>query len=156
ESWQTAAQRIMRSLAAGDPYLRAVAENYGPRGGLTRAARLAGVQYDREAAQVARRLGYDAARIARTESAAAFREADSLAALRSPVVAGLQLRLSPRHPVWDVCDVYATLDLYGLGAGVFPPGKVPVLPHPHCLCFLTPVLRPESEWGRPKPEASRP
>src|SRR5690606_1824648 len=51
---------------------------------------------------------------------------------------------------------YARLDLYGLGEGVFPGGKLPVTPHPFCMCVPIPVLRPESEWGRPKPEASRP
>lgn len=156
ESWQTAARRIMHAVATGDSYLEAVARDYGPRGGLTRAARLRGVTADPEAAQVARRLGYDARRIAVTETNAAYREADNLAAARSPVLAGLRWTLSPRHPAWDVCDVYAGLDLYGLGPGVFPGGKMPVTPHPFCACVPVPVLRPEGEWRKPKPGAGRP
>lgn len=38
--------------------------------------------------------------------------------------------------------LYAKANLYGMGAGVFPKDKVPRLPaHPHCMCFLKPVIR---------------
>ena len=38
--------------------------------------------------------------------------------------------------------LYAKANLYGMGAGVFPKDKVPLLPaHPHCMCFLKPVIR---------------
>ena len=38
--------------------------------------------------------------------------------------------------------LYAKANLHGMGAGVFPKDKVPLLPaHPHCMCFLKPVIR---------------
>ena len=53
-----------------------------------------------------------------------------------------QWRLSGRHPVYDICDLYAKANLYGLGAGIFPKGKVPLIPaHPNCMCVLKPVIR---------------
>lgn len=54
-------------------------------------------------------------------------------------VAGRPLRweLDPRHPRADVCDTHATADNYGLGAGVYPAGKLPRFPaHPHCICHI--------------------
>lgn len=52
--------------------------------------------------------------------------------------------LSSRHPVDDICDMYAEADLYGLGKGVFPKDAAPVNPaHPHCLCHYAPVYRSE-------------
>lgn len=160
-----AARSLLKALAGGsgalggDPdraYLRAVVDRYGLRGGLRQAAREAGIASDPQAAALARRLGYDARRIARTEVASAFREADNLAALESPVVKGVRHRLSGNHPQIDECDILATADFYGLGPGVYPPGYAPALPHPHCLCFLETVLRDPSEYGDPKPSPSRP
>ena len=54
--------------------------------------------------------------------------------------------LSSRHPVDDICDMYAEADLYGLGKGVFPKDAAPENPaHPHCLCHYVPVYRSELE-----------
>lgn len=53
-----------------------------------------------------------------------------------------QWKLSGRHPRYDICDLYARANLYGMGPGIFPKDKVPRLPaHPHCMCFLKPVIR---------------
>ena len=52
--------------------------------------------------------------------------------------ANIKWNLHPRHPAVDICDEHAKRDDYGLGPGVYPPGKVPQFPpHPHCLCFFT-------------------
>ena len=46
-----------------------------------------------------------------------------------------------RHPKCDICDVYAHVDLYGLGKGIFPKDKFPKLPaHPHCLCRIKSIV----------------
>lgn len=52
--------------------------------------------------------------------------------------ANIKWNLHPRHPKADICDDYAKRDDFGLGPGVYPPGKVPRHPpHPHCLCHFT-------------------
>jgi hypothetical protein len=42
--------------------------------------------------------------------------------------------------------MYAHADLWGLGEGVYPKDKTPILPvHPHCLCHLSVVYRNEKK-----------
>ena len=45
--------------------------------------------------------------------------------------------------------------MFGLGAGVYPAGNVPIVPHPNDICFLTDVLRPAKDWGKKKPDFKR-
>jgi len=66
-------------------------------------------------------------------------------------IVGYQWRLSRSHPRADICDVYASVD-YGLGRGVHPKGKLPRLPaHPHCMCYLVPIVRRKGMEEREKP-----
>ena len=59
----------------------------------------------------------------------------------APDCVAYKWRMSQSHPVTDICDLYAGADLYGMGPGVFPKGKVPELPaHPHCMCYLRPLM----------------
>lgn len=60
-------------------------------------------------------------------------------------IEAVQWKLSSAHPCYDICDLYANADLYGLGKGVFPKDKVPMLPaHPNCMCHLKPVVVSQS------------
>ena len=106
-----------------------------------------------------RRLGsslrFRSERLARTEIANAYHEANRRSATRSPIISGLKWNLSAAHPEQDICDSLASANDYGLGAGVYPPSALPFLPHPHDLCFITSVLRPVSEWDKPKPRIRR-
>lgn len=101
----------------------------------------------------ARKLGTSikakAQRLARSEIANSGWEANRLSAEQSPIVSGIKWNLSSRHSIWDVCDILSSQDLYGLGQGVYPPGKLPPRPHPNDLCFLTDVLRPVDQWDKP-------
>lgn len=84
---------------------------------------------------------YHAERIARTERARAYAEGEIARHADDPDVVAFQWKLSTRHPVVDICDVYANADLYGLGKGIYPKDKVPHLPaHPHCICRLKPIM----------------
>jgi len=96
------------------------------------------------------RIASRAQLIARTEIATAAHEAAVQSAISSPVVAAVRWTLSARHPERDVCDLLAEADFYGLGAGVYDPRAVPAKPHPRCLCYLREILRPVSEWGKPR------
>lgn len=88
------------------------------------------------------RTRYFADRIARTETARAYQDGFLLKWDNNEDCVAYQWKLSGRHPRYDICDLYAKADLYGMGAGVFPKDKVPLLPaHPHCMCFLKPVIR---------------
>jgi hypothetical protein len=77
--------------------------------------------------------------LARTEINNAFTECQIQCAKREPWNQGIKWNLSASHPKFDICDIYASQDLYGLGSGIYPPSQVPVR-HPRCLCFLTDVL----------------
>ena len=88
------------------------------------------------------RTRYFADRIARTEMARAYQDGFLLKWDNNDDCVAYQWKLSGRHPRYDICDLYAKANLHGLGAGVFPKDKVPRLPaHPHCMCFLKPVIR---------------
>lgn len=86
------------------------------------------------------RTRYFAERIARTELRRAYIDGFLARYDNDPTVVAYKWRMSGAHPVFDICDVYANADLYGLGKGIYPKDKVPLLPvHPHCICYLMPV-----------------
>jgi hypothetical protein len=87
------------------------------------------------------RMRYFAKRIAETELHREFSARTALEILSDADVKYVQWRLSPMHPVEDICDYFAGVDLYGLGPGVYPKELAPVAPaHPHCKCVLSPRL----------------
>lgn len=100
----------------------------------------------RQASKVAMR----AQLIARTEIMGAQHELGGQLAMASPVVAAIQWFLSHRHVVPDVCDVLANADLYGMGAGMYHPERLPSRPHPRCMCGHRHVLRPVEDWDKPR------
>ncbi len=157
DSWQRATQRIIDGLTTGDDELRKMAKSMARQSrGLGNWLENATDEADLEAIKAARKIAYDARRIARTEVAHAFHEADRAVSARSPVVKGIQWNLSPRHPEPDICDVYALTDFHGMGPGVYPPEYLPPLPHPHDLCFMTHVLWAPGEWRKPHPPPQAP
>jgi len=93
-------------------------------------------------------IHYNALRLARTEISNAYHEADIMAAKASKIVLGVKWNLSPSHGKYDVCDLLATQNVYGLGPGVYPPEAAPLIPHPNDMCFVTRVLRPRALWGK--------
>jgi hypothetical protein len=85
--------------------------------------------------------------LARTEINNAFTESQIECAKREPWNDGIKWNLSASHKVYDVCDVYASQDLFQMGAGVYPPDNVPVR-HPNCWCYLTDLLKSLDEVAR--------
>ncbi|NPV30643.1 MAG: hypothetical protein HPY58_13550 [Firmicutes bacterium] len=82
---------------------------------------------------------YEALRLARTETTAAFGEGTIAAARVSPSYKGMKWVLSKSHPLVDICDTLAAHD-EGFGRGIYSPGNEPPYPaHPNCLCILVPV-----------------
>jgi hypothetical protein len=84
-------------------------------------------------------IKYNALRLARTETNNAYRKAQDFSAAQSSIVKGIKWNLSGSHPKYDICDIWASQDLYKLGPGVYPAGLLPP-GHPNCLCFCTDVL----------------
>ncbi len=94
---------------------------------------------------------YVAERIARTEAARAWQDGFLQKYDGNDRVIAYKWKLSGRHPIFDICDMYAKADMYGLGKGIFPKDKVPSIPvHPHCLCHLVPVYKTELKGKQPK------
>lgn len=89
---------------------------------------------------------YAARRLARTELARVHHYA-TRALMQSGIPGGRGVRwnLSLSHPQVDICDDYATDDDHDLGAGIYPAADCPEIPHPQCLCYLTPVMRSRAE-----------
>ena len=87
------------------------------------------------------RTRYFARRIARTELARAYGDGAMAKWDNDEDCVAFQWKLSSGHPCYDICDLYANADLYGMGKGIFPKDKVPRLPaHPNCMCHLRPVM----------------
>lgn len=90
---------------------------------------------------------YVAMRLARTEINNAFHN-QQIASYQNPWVESVKWNLSGSHKRPDACDRYAKEDSHDLGAGQFPPGKVPGKPHPQCLCFLTATSASPEQFAR--------
>lgn len=88
---------------------------------------------------------YNAMRLARTEINTAHREGHIQSCLGpdgklKEFISAIGWRLSASHPEPDICDVWASQDIDGLGPGNYLPANVPV-DHPHGLCMTVTVLK---------------
>lgn len=86
---------------------------------------------------------YPVMRVLRTEINRAYTEAYVASIALHPQVEGVRFNLSPAHPRPDICDLYASANLHGLGPGVYPPGQHPYPAHPNTLSYLTTVFTDE-------------
>ena len=94
---------------------------------------------------------YIADRIARTEMARAWADGFLADIMQDDDVVAVKWKLSSRHPVFDVCDMYSKANMYNLGSGIYPKSKIPPLPaHPHCLCSFTTVYAGEVDLKKQK------
>jgi hypothetical protein len=85
----------------------------------------------------------NALRLARTELNRAHIKAYDAGAFSHPDVIGTRFLLSPNHPRYDICDMHAHANLYGLGPGVYPEGKNPCPAHPNTLSYTEVVFKDE-------------
>ncbi|WP_304270230.1 glycohydrolase toxin TNT-related protein [Phascolarctobacterium succinatutens] len=97
---------------------------------------------------------YVAERITRTEMARAWADGFIAKIKDDADIVAVKFKLSSRHPVFDICDMYAKADMYGLGAGIYPKDKLPPLPvHPHCLCRYVEVIEGEVDMQQQRDQA---
>lgn len=95
---------------------------------------------DRMGRRIPKNLSYEALRLARTEMSNALREGGYAAGRVNPSYIGSRWLLSSSHPIPDICDDFASADLYGLGPGGYPAGEEPPIAHPNCLCYTVPLV----------------
>lgn len=80
----------------------------------------------------------NAMRLARTEMNRTYTKAQAAFANDKPWVQGVEITLSPNHTDADECDDLASGGPYSADeAGQLIPA------HPHCMCYLTPVIDPK-------------
>ena len=83
----------------------------------------------------AEKTRYHATRIAQTELALAHGRQRARDVMGDDALQAVRIMLNPAHPTPDICDLHAGVDLYGLGAGVYPKALAPTPAyHPHCWC----------------------
>jgi hypothetical protein len=135
---ETVAEDIARILARGNPDLQETLKQMGRGTGVDVDPEADPVALDEEDLSQARRLEYEARRIAVSETNSHYHEADVVSAIQSPVVDLVRWRTSQLHTrekryVPDVCDFLEQADLFGYGEGLYHPAGVPALVHPHCV-----------------------
>lgn len=136
---QSAAQAAREFVARGEPIPRDVAQRVA-RGQAPALASSADMLRNANGGD-----GYwQAERVMRTEINRAHGEAFMAAGQSSPGFAGWRYLLSPRHPKPDICDLLASQNLHGLGAGVYPTRAATPWPaHPNTLSFVEIVFASE-------------
>lgn len=153
-SGKRGAQELAKILSGGDPALSQALNALGPRGRRTREAIAAGTEIPPETMKQAQALLKDSYRIMVTETNQANDFADKVASAASPVVDLLKWEVSGRHYSLpsspDICSIYHKANFTGYGEGLWHPESVPPLPHPFCACHTSKILRPVSDWGKPK------
>lgn len=75
--------------------------------------------------------------MAANEINTAYREAEQIRIAKNPDIVGVEIHLSPRHSVVDMCD-----DL----VGIYPKDFVWSGFHVSCKCFRTTILKSDEEF----------
>lgn len=82
---------------------------------------------------------YFANRIAQTELHRAYTAQVAAEIMADDGIQYVEYRMSQTHPKLDICDLFARMDKYGLGPGVYPKAHAPKPPlHPSCRCKTSP------------------
>jgi hypothetical protein len=134
----SASQAATEFLARGEPVPADIAAKLG----ISNADRVAGLA-GRALLRDEGNARSNAMRVFRTELNRAHGEAFRRAAFEVDGVVGTRFLLSPAHPEPDICDMHARVNRYGLGPGVYPPGKSPWPAHPNTISFEEAVFKDE-------------
>lgn len=152
-------QELSGIMASGNENVLKLVDN----GKLTRSATRKALRegsISRNDYKAARSLIYETRRIVDTETLSALRTSNVICQQKSPVIKGSRWQVSTRHDGLrsspDICDIYASADLFGLGKGVYPCGNVPSSAHPFCSCRISSVLKNPSEFDKPGYRTTRP
>jgi hypothetical protein len=133
ESASQAAQRYLREGLPLPPELQSALTD-------AQAGRIGAAVSDLLQKDAKDSAAYAIERLLRTEINRAYTESYVATVAQHPDVAGVRFNLSPNHPRTDICDLYASANLHGLGPGVYPAGDHPYPAHPNTLSYLTSVF----------------
>lgn len=144
------AARRVQELSKGGAPTKALQAAYNQ---LVRASESGSEEMLQNAIEVAinEKSRYVADRIIRTESARAFNSGVMSKVMADDDVVALRWKLNTRHPVFDICDMFAKADMFGLGPGIFPKDKLPktsIPVHPHCMCRYVEVYDGEVDMDK--------
>ncbi len=59
---------------------------------------------------------------------------------RLGLIKGVKWNCLDSERTCQTCREYVSQNLYGLGPGIYPPDKIPPMPHIGCICFLSAKL----------------
>ena len=94
---------------------------------------------------VTEKMRSNAERIAITEAAKADMQQGYVEAVEDEDVVAIGYDLNDSHDVVDICDFHTSVNLYGLGKGVYPLDHLPPYPfHPRCRCQYYNVYKGEA------------
>lgn len=144
-------QQLLEQMQAQAGRLKSEALKAGYMEALDAWAKGAGKEVLQKRLWVAQRekTRYMANRIAQTELARAYTDRVAHGIMQDDEIEVVQVRLNPRHPLPDICDLHAKANLWGLGPGLYPKARAPKPPfHPHCFCKL--VTRPDLTLAQAK------
>lgn len=88
-------------------------------------------------------------RIAQTELQRAWVNSENQIIQNDPEIEFVQITLSGKHVITDICDLMSKQNKYGLGPGVYPKHLAPKPPfHPFCRCSVLPRvdIEPGTKW----------
>lgn len=102
------------------------------------------------------RMRYFSNRIAQTELHRAWMDSQANEIMADDSIEVVKFVMSGTHPKTDICDLYAKMDKYGLGPGLYPKSKAPKPPlHPHCRCVLHSKRLLSAAGAKENPAAER-
>ncbi|HRN54606.1 MAG TPA: hypothetical protein PK788_14015, partial [Gemmatimonadaceae bacterium] len=102
----------------------------------------------------AKRIRYNAERLAASEVNNARAEAELAMFYADPYIVAVQWATAPNRGKMkppDICDAYAASDPFGLGRGIWPLHAVPAPPHPWDRCERIPIQDTRRDPSQPKP-----
>lgn len=133
ESAKTMAASIRKNLAQPDKAFRRVRDEDG-------RLRLSKAAQNYHPGQGVYRSSYkNALRITRTETNMSYRTADYERWKSQKFVVGVEIKLSAAHPKTDICDSLA---------GKYPKDFKWVGWHPHCICYIVPIMITDQEMDK--------
>lgn len=140
-AWELA-QTLEAQLGANADFPRWTRQRLSVLSPRDRAEDLSGLLRAGDALQPwqSRGVSYNALRLARNEIQIANHAMTSEIARNFPGITGRKSRLSPEHPVTDICDEYAAGGPYAVTENFLPL-------HPQCLCYYEEVLMPKTAFA---------
>lgn len=101
-------------------------------------------------------MRFRANRIAQTELHRQWMDRQAEEIMGDETISVVQVKMADSHPKTDICDLFAKMDKYGLGPGLYPKAEAPKPPfHPFCRCRWVSKRLLSADKANPDPNAER-